>query len=345
MLSHNASGFPKIISVDWRPHNRRAANLAADIGAQLFLPPNVLRRKALIFTLFRYIYLTFWTIFILFRERPDLILISTPPSFGPLIVFAYSKIFGCSYIIDAHHLATIGLWSKIPFGFSFNKFIMNESLITLVHNKEIKELTDKINIRSFILETRIPEFVSKEINDEIKGFSVMVPCSFDPDEPIDEIYRTASIVPDITFYLTGDISRLGKRFRNKRPDNITYTGFLSQAQYDALLNSVNAVLVLTDDNYPVRPRGASEAISAEKPLIVTRNPATQHDFCEGVVLIDNTAVEIAEAISLIQHHCSEYITLVKQIKQERLQKYKTDLKSFIELIHHNLGCEYCSSVQ
>ncbi len=327
--------MPSVVWIDWRPHNRRAKSIAQDIGARLYLAPHILRRK--IYAPLRYIYLTLWTLIILLRNRPDVIIASTPPPFCPIILFMYAKIFRCSYIVDAHHLATTGYWTTIPFGFSFNKFVMNNAIATLVHNQKIQELTHREGIRSMVLETRTPEIGNQKRDLASEGFSVLVPCSFDPDEPIGSIYEAAEKVCDTIFYLTGDLSRLSRKLQTRRPHNVRLTGFLSESEYDMMLNSVDTLLVLSNDYYPLRPRGASEAIAAEKPLIVSENGATRNDLYKGGILINNTSEGIVRAVLGVKDRYERYQCEMRELKEERGAQYKVELGRLKELIKGNVG--------
>ena len=320
----------QIASIDWRPNNRRAKSLAKDIGAKLYLAPNIFRKR--IYSPIRYVCLAFWTIIVLFINRPKVIIASTPPPFCPIIVFAYARLFNCKYVVDASHLATMGYWSKIPFGFWFNKLVMNHALTTLVHNECIKKLTDKQGIRSIVLETKVPELRTMEKQHIADNFTVIVPCSFDSDEPINEIYKAADMMSDTKFYVTGNYARLNKKLLKTCPANVTMTGFVSERDYDFMLNSVDAVLVLTTDDYPVRPRGASEAIAAEKPLIVSQNQATQNHLNKGAVLINNTKEEIIQGVLRIKYEYDKYRREMKQLKEKRPFRYKLELHSFIDLL-------------
>ncbi len=320
----------KIIFIDWRPNNRRAQSIAKDIGATLYLAPNILRKKS--YAPIRYFYLLFWTITVLVKSRPKVVFVSTPPTFGPIIVFTYAKLFNCVYIVDASHTATMAYWRKVPFGFWFNKFVMNQSLATLVHNECIKELTDKQGIDSMVLETKIPELQVTEKQSIADDFTVLAPCSFDSDEPIDEIFSAAELMPEINFSVTGSYTRLNKEMIKRCPANLTLTGFLSEMDYDFLLNSANVVLVLTTDDYPVRPRGASEAIAAEKPLIVSLNQATENHLNKGTILINNTTEEITQSILKIKNQYSQYKSEIKQLKDERMSQYKLEIQELNRLI-------------
>jgi glycosyltransferase involved in cell wall biosynthesis len=325
----------KIISVCWRPHNRRAESLARDINSTLFLAPNILTRK--VYAPIRYIFLIFWTIIICLKNRPDIIIETVPPPFCSTVVSIYAIIFRCKYIVDANHSAATGFWSKIPFGFWLNKKIMNNALITLVHNEPTKKLTDAKGLKSIVLEDKIPQLTSTEQTILSSDFTILIPCSFDPDEPIIEIYKAAHHLSDIKFFITGNLKRLKNKYRKSQPSNVVLTGFLSDEKYDMLLNSVDAVLVLSTDDYPVRPRGAGEAIAAGKPLIVSRNHATQHHFYKGTALIDNNSRGIVEAILNIQRNYEKYSIEIRQLKYERITQYNHELLILKNMINYELS--------
>jgi hypothetical protein len=92
------------------------------------------------------------------------------------------------------------------------------------------------------------------------------------------------------------------------------------------------ILVLTTDDYPVRPRGASEAIAAEKPLIVSLNQATKSHLNKGTILISNTAEEIIQSILKIRNQYEHYKTEIKQLKDERMSQYKLEIQELNRLV-------------
>jgi len=322
---------PKILFLDWRPHNRRAECLARDLGADLFLAPNRLRRKIL--APVRYVFLSCRSLLILSRNDADVVVVSSPPSFAPLLVYLYTRLAGGRYVVDAHHLATGGYWARIPFGYAFNRFVMNRAAATLVHNECIQRLAEEDGIRAMTLETKIPdledadEHVASDRFDafEADTFKVMVPCSFDADEPVGEVYEAARSLPDVGFFMTGDTQRLDGELRARCPRNVVLTGFLSQTEYDQLLRRCDGVLALSTDNYPVRPRAASEAIAAQKPLIASRNPATESHVGEAARLIDNTPEELVEAIRAIRDDYEGHQEKMQQLKVKRRRKYREEL--------------------
>lgn len=312
------------VLVDWRPHNRRAKSLAEDLGAELRLAPPVLRRK--LYAPLRYVYLSLWTAGIFLRMRPSVIVASAPPPFCAILAFAYSRLFTCAYIVDAHHLATTGYWSRLPFGFWFNRLVMNRSLTTLVHNEAIQSLAGERGVNATVLETKVPALHPGSVHPLAGSFRVLVPCSFDPDEPIAQLWMAASQLGETTFYVTGDHARLDTKTLKAHPDNVVLTGFVSEAEYDGMLNSVDAVLALTTEDYPVRPRAASDAIAAEKPLVASRNEATRQHLGTGAILIGNTQREIVEGLSEVRRRHGEYQLAMKRLKSERMRQYQLELQ-------------------
>lgn len=317
--------MPGTLFLDWRPHNRRAVCLAEDLGATLQLAPSVFRTKAL--APLRYLVLAWRTLAILLKFRPEVVIASSPPSFCPILAFAYARAFGRNYVVDAHHLATTGLWSRIPFGFRFNRFIMREALVTLVHNGRIETMVRAEGIPAITLETRIPKLRAHPPEASPgQRFLILAPCSFDPDEPIAEIFEAARSLPDVTFQMTGNPARLDSKLRAAVPANVILTGFLSQDRYDELLSTCDAVLAMTTAEYPVRPRAASEAIAGERPLIASRNPATESHLGEAAILIENTAVELVKAIEEVRVNFVRYERAIREIKEVRRQRYEAELQ-------------------
>lgn len=315
---------PKTVFIDWRPHNGRASSLAADLGATLYLAPPVLRSK--LAAPLRYVYLALRTLRILSVTRPEVVIASSPPSFSPLVIFLYSRVARCRYVVDAHHRATIGLWAQLPLGLWLNRLVMNRAAATLVHNERIQELVAARGIRSLVLETKTAP-VEPLPPSTADPFTILVPCSFDSDEPIDVIVEAARQLPAVRFYCTGDAARAPHALTTGAPANIVLPGFVPQAEYRRLLATAHAVLVLSTDDYPLRPRGASEAIGATKPLIVTRNAATEAHIAQGAVLVRNTADEVRHAILAIQRDYARYVREMTALREERMRQYALELRA------------------
>ena len=323
----------KKIMIVWRPQSRRAKSLSEDIEAELFLAPNNLRNKYC--APLRYLYLSFWTLLTLLRKRPCLVIATSPPSICPIVIFLYTRVAkNTNYIIDMHHAALVGYWKRLPFGFWLNKLVMDKAMFSIMHNECIKSIGDENHITSVVLETKIPK-INRKQSQETCGyneFSILVPCSFDSDEPIEEIYKAAEVMNDVNFYLTGNHLRLKSNINREKPLNVMMTGYLTDEDYDLILNRVKAVLAFTTNDYPVRPRAASEAIAAAKPLIASYNDATKKDLHKGTVLIDNTYECIVNAIQDIAENYNKYCSEIKELKREREAQYEKEMERFKEMV-------------
>jgi hypothetical protein len=75
---------------------------------------------------------------------------------------------------------------------------------------------------------------------------------------------------------------------------VQVTGWVEPSRFEELLGSARAVLVLSDERESVM-RTAYEAAYAQKPLVVTRTPATERLFPHAV-LVSNDATSIAAGL-------------------------------------------------
>lgn len=126
-----------------------------------------------------------------------------------------------------------------------------------------------------------------------KNFAIAVISSFATDEPIQEIVEAARIVLDTTtFYITGDNSRISERklLKWKRSaKNIIFTGFLDYAEYINLLEKVDAIMVLTKQDYTMLS-GAHEALGLEKPLITSDWRHLREYFVKDTIYVNNSSI-------------------------------------------------------
>jgi glycosyltransferase involved in cell wall biosynthesis len=180
------------------------------------------------------------------------------------------------------------------------------------------ELTERVNAMGAtgISVTDIPfEFpdASYAVED---GFTVAVVCSFDDDEPVQEIFDAARSLDDVTFYVTGNPKKAPEALRDSCPRNVTLTGYLSNENYVGLLRSVSAIMVLTTNDFTMQ-RGGSEAISVERPLITSDFQMLRDVFHKGTVHVDNSPEQIADAVKQLQADLPRYEREMREMKRER----------------------------
>jgi hypothetical protein len=153
---------------------------------------------------------------------------------------------------------------------------------------------------------------------------VAVISIFSPTEPVAEILAAARLLPHVTFYLTGEISRLEPALREQMPANVLLTGFLRDGSYTALLKNVDGMVVLSREAHDLSC-GAFEALVVEQPAVVSSGPEMQRFFVQGFIHVENTPPAIADGI---QRMLNERVRLREQVVAQRAALVKLRLSTF-----------------
>ena len=112
------------------------------------------------------------------------------------------------------------------------------------------------------------------------------------------------------------------------------TGFIPESEYIAMLNSVDAVIDLTNrENCLVC--GAYESIAAGKPMVLSRTVALMEYFNEGAVYVDHNEVSIANGIKEVISRKEELSVKIKNLKKIRYAEWLVN-KSQLEQILNDL---------
>jgi glycosyltransferase involved in cell wall biosynthesis len=321
----------KAIFLSWAQISRRSQLISKKLGIKhvnVFLLKHVYALSPL-----RYYLQTLRTIKILALEKPDIVFVQNPPILAPLIVYLYARLRNAHYIIDSHTGALMAWWWK--WSLPLHSFLSRRALATIVTNEYLKSKVGKWNARAFIIAdipTTFPESESYPVGGK---FNIAVVNTFSPDEPLEEVLAAAKRMPDTHFYITGDTVLAKSSLLRKPQANIHFTGFIPDPEYIALLNSVDAIMVLTTDNYTMQ-RGACEAVSLGKPIITSNWPVLREYFSKGTVFVDNTAAGIARGIREMKRDIMnlkhDVICLQKQRRQEWLRR-EVELQKLLDAVH------------
>jgi glycosyltransferase involved in cell wall biosynthesis len=175
--------------------------------------------------------------------------------------------------------------------------------MTIVTNSPLKDLCNKWGGRSEVLPDKLPDMsvpagsYANLIRDARKK-SVMAVTTFSSDEPVDEIIEAASILgTDFDLYFTGNYYNFlkSKGQEYAPPSNVTFTGFISEADYRALMSLVDVVIVLTTKDL-ILNCGAYEAVSANKPLVLSKTETLMSYFKKGALFVDLNPQEISNGV-------------------------------------------------
>lgn len=338
----------KIVFLVWAPYSPRAEYLSEQLDARLYLISYKFKKK--IYSPIKYPILFLKTFSILKEERPDTIISQIPPIFCSLsvLIFNYFSIRKkAKLIIDAHSGAFDKPWSYFK---SLHKSIMRRASIVIVTTIELQnKLFEHYDIRSFVLEDKVPNFDRVKYNHNIHNnnelirkiqeeknnstaFSIAIISSFAWDEPLDKILYSAEALPDVRFYITGKKESINKKdFLMYGLNNVILTGFLNYADYISLLYHVDVVMVLTTRDKTTLS-GGYEALALVKPLITSKSVPLIRYFNKGAIFVDNTVEEIKEAIRLAQTRKEELTKEMLLLKEEKTTEWEKRFANFRDLL-------------
>ena len=325
--------FEDAIFIVWGPpgHGPRSQVFAREIGIeQPYFIQSTLKRGWWVAP-FKYLTQSIKTIQVLLDKKPSLVFVQSPPSLAAWVIFFYSLITGCEYIIDAHSTAMLSpIWTSPKW---FNRLVARRALTTIVTNEHFQKKIRLWGANSLVIRDIPTNFVKGHYSMLNGPFNVTVVNSFGPDEPLTEVLSAAHNLPDIHFYITGRIRESHQNLVTTSPENVTFTNFLPNEQYYALLASSQAVLCLTTRDHTMQ-RGACEALWLGKPLITSNWPLLREYFYQGTVHIDNTAEDIQAGIHQIRADLKFYEKEIVDMQTSRRKEWLTKKAELINLVHH-----------
>ena len=232
-------------------------------------------------------------------NNPDVVWVQLPqvPLLWAALMYKWLKNPNAYVIADCHNcmLQTSWgtLWPKMPFGVS----MINRCDLVLIHNDsmvmEAREVGVKLDLVRVLEDA--PASVSingseTEIPDVPRPW-FLFPASFQEDEPIEELLKTAALVPGASFLITGD--HKGLRNTNKVSNissNVKFLGYLPIATFNAYLLACDVVIGLTRLE-GVQISVASEAVGIGKPMVLSGTEVLKKLFYKGAVFVNTSNPE------------------------------------------------------
>jgi hypothetical protein len=292
-----------MLFVSWAPSCSRSDTMAAELGGSSHMVYSPRWGSHFLTAPFKYLSQTIKTLVLLFRERPKTVFVMTPPSFACLPVLIYAKLTGAKMVIDAHTGAfLLPLWERLLF---VHKFFSRRAAATLVTNRYLKEMVDSWGAPTLIVPdvpATLKKFGTKDLG---PGCHMLFVSSFTPDEPLETFMAAAARLPDITFYVSGELSDCPPAIYAGRPSNAAFTGYLPRAEYGRYVNSCDAVICLTTLDHAMQ-RGAYEAIYSERPVITTDFAILRDAFPIGAVHVKNDVDDIVKGIEEMRRNKQKY---------------------------------------
>lgn len=317
------------------PHfGPRSKVLARELGVDSLHYVYATTRRGAASALFRYGYQAFKTLLILFRERPRLVFVQSPPSFAVLFVYLYCALGRVHYVVDAHSAAfTVSIWSRPAW---LQRILARRAITTIVTNDHFARVMQDRGGQTFVLRDIPTSFQVSGTYPMNSGFNVAMVNTFAADEPLREVFEAARRLPDVHFYVTGKKKNAPADMLKQAPANFHFTGFLPEAGYYALLNSAHAVLCLTTRNHTMQ-RGACEALSLGRPIITSDWPLLREYFNKGTVHVPNTVDGICQGVRTMKDAYAAYQVEIKTLQLEQRREWLQKQAALMTLINSKLG--------
>jgi hypothetical protein len=311
----------KISFIAWAPYQRRAEILAEHLGASLSFIYYEKANKFLEIPV-RYAIQARRTWHTLHNERPDIIFVENPPIFCALVASIYAWRNGARYVIDSHTGAFLS--PKWRWSVWLHRLLSKNALVTIVHNTSQEKIVKAWGCRYLVMGFTPGNYPVGEVFDFSAQFNIAVISSFHEDEPIDLVFEAAALLPDVSFYVTGDCRRIAPNIVAKKPENCYLTGYISYEQYVGLLRGADAIMALTSSNDTLL-MGGFEAVSVGTPMIISNWQILREYFSLGTVYVYNSVQGIREGIGLAKSEQTrfkqEILVLQNQLDEEWRHNY------------------------
>ncbi len=322
----NPAPRPGWVFIDWSSHCSRSENFSRRVGMKFLRrhrkhtgPASLLAKYAYQFTA---------TTLDLVRERPNVVWCMSPSTFAVIPVWAYCKVTGAKFGIDAHTGAFEGTpWAKIR---ALQFFFSREAEVTAVTNDYLQSLVEAANGRTLRVPDVPTELVAPKRRDFGDGFHAVYVASYSADEPIDVVIEAARLAPDVTVWLTGKPKGRAVDLLKSAPPNVKLLGFLSREDYLAALAGADLVVALTTRDHTMQ-RAAYEAIYLGTPVVVSDWPILRENFAEGGLWVKNEPTALANAWREATPRREELRARAQQLRAKKLARWRENYERIVEL--------------
>jgi glycosyltransferase involved in cell wall biosynthesis len=305
----------------WGPpsHGQRTKVFARALGIEPVFVYST-RRRGLLIAPWKYGYQAVATVLVLLRRRPRVVFVQSPPSLAVPVVWVYAALFGAHFVVDAHSDALDNRYWTWP-GW-LHAFLARRAAATIVTNEHFAERIAGQDGRAVIIPSIPATFPVGEPPPLEGGFCIVVVNTFASDEPLEEILAAAAAVPDVTFYVTGDLNRPGATLPDPVPPNVRFTGYIPDESFYGLMDASQAVLCLTTRDHTMQ-NGACEALSMGRPIITSDWPLLRRFFHKGTVHVDADATSIRRGIGRLVEDHARYHEEILQLRAEQAREWES----------------------
>lgn len=237
------------------------------------------------------------TLRLLRTRRPAVVFAPNPSLVLTYVLLACRFIFRYRLVCDAHYGGVVDVTGSRLVQRLLN-FANRHADLVIVTNAGHAERVRLCGGSPFVCPDPLPQIPPADRRPPLMNGtekSVLFICSYDADEPFNEVFEAARVLADHGFrvFASGRYSRAG--ITAGAQPHVELLGFVDRATYDAYLQNVDIILDLTTWQ-DCLVCGAYEAMAAGKPCVLSRTEALSTLFTHGTVFCSHEPNAIAEAV-------------------------------------------------
>jgi glycosyltransferase involved in cell wall biosynthesis len=315
----------------WGPpsHGPRSKVFARELGITNLHFIYGTRRRGWWAAPFKYSYQAFQTLLLLFRQRPRLVFVQSPPSFAVLFVYLYCALTGSHYLVDTHSDALQSrYWTRPRFLY---RFLARRAAATIVTNTHFQAQFAQWGARAIVIHNIPSQFAAEPVAPLPAPFNLVVVNSFAYDEPLAAVLAAASALPDVQFHITGNKRRAHPDLLTHAPPNVHFTDYLPDPAYYGLLQASQGVMCLTTRDHTMQ-RGACEALSLGRPIITSHWPLLRAYFSQGTLHVDNSPEALIAAVRELRRNYPTYLAQITTLRDAKQQEWENNVAQLAHLV-------------
>ena len=287
-----AGGDTRWVAISWAPYSRRSEMFARELDAPHHCI-HYLRFQSPLHAPFKYVLQTIKTLRVLRRERPDAIHVQNPPFVCGLVVALHCALYGSVYVTEHHSAAFDRAWS---WALPLQRMIARRAATNIVTNEHWADVVQGWGGSTIVMYDAFLDLPAGQPYPLRPGSNVAFVGVFAEDEPVDAVVDAAAALPDVNFYITGDIRKASSSTLARASGNVTFTGFLdTNGAYLGLIRGADAVVVLTTRDHTLQLAGC-EAIALGKPLVTSDWDYLRELFGDAAVYVEPTPQSIRSGV-------------------------------------------------
>jgi hypothetical protein len=280
----------------------------------------------------RYLASALRTVLFLARRRPRAVIASNPPVFPGLIAYLYGRLSGAPVVLDSHPAAFGFYESKkmVQLTMPIHRYLVPRVRATIVTGGELVDRVRAEGGTAAVVHEAPPPWQVAPPQPLGTPPVVLYVGIFADDEPAAAVAEAARAVPEVEFWMTGDVRKCPPALLATKPENLRLTGFLGPDEYREAIERADVVMALTERPEAVN-RAANEAVFATRPLILSDWP-TLAEYFPHAIRVSNSAAEIARGVreAITRHEQLRAVTADALVEQER--RWASQLGRLEELV-------------